>query len=178
LGRRTSFVAHVAFQREDEACFPVSLAELRKLSYFVPVVCYTPVQLFPRHFPLFSAQISAGFPSPADDHLEGELDLNDLLIQNGPATFFVRARGDSMDGDKRTTIQDGDLLIVDKSKKPKTGDIVIACLDGAFTVKRLRCSVDGIWLLPENKNYPEIRIEDGQEFCIWGVVTARVSQFR
>jgi len=124
-----------------------------------------------------SAQIEAGFPSPADDHLEGELDLNELLIQNGPATFFVRARGDSMDGDKKATIQDGDLLVVDKSRTPKTGDVVIACLDGAFTVKRLRCTADGVWLLPENKSFPEIHIEDGQELSIWGVVTARISQF-
>jgi len=123
-----------------------------------------------------SARIEAGFPSPADDHLEGELDLNELLIQNGPATFFVRAQGESMNGE-RPTIQDGDLLIVDKSRSPQTGDVVIACLDGAFTVKRLRCTAEGVWLLPENKAFPEIRIQAGQEFCIWGVVTARISQF-
>jgi len=138
---------------------------------------YTPVQQSPiRLFPLFSARIEAGFPSPADDHLEGELDLNELLIQNAPATFFVRARGDSMNGE-RSTIQNGDLLVVDKSRTPKTGDVVIACLDGAFTVKRLRCTADGVWLLPENKSFPEIHINEGQEFCIWGVVTARISQF-
>jgi DNA polymerase V len=122
------------------------------------------------------ATVEAGFPSPADDYMEGEMDLNELLIQNGPATFFVRARGESMSGE-HSTIQDGDLLVVDKSRTPKTGDVVIAFLDGAFTVKRLRCTEKGIWLLPENKTFPEIRIEDGQEFCIWGVVTARVSQF-
>jgi len=138
---------------------------------------YTPVQQGPaRRLPLVSARIEAGFPSPADDHLEGELDLNELLIQNGPATFFVRARGDSMNGE-RPTIQNGDLLVVDKSRAPKTGDVVIACLDGAFTVKRLRCTPDGVWLLPENKAFPEIRIQSEQEFCIWGVVTARISQF-
>ena len=122
------------------------------------------------------ATVEAGFPSPADDYLEGELDLNELLIQNGPATFFVRARGESMNGD-HPTIQDGDLLVVDKSRTPKTGDVVIAFLDGAFTVKRLRSTEQGVWLLPENKTFPEIRVEDGQEFCIWGGVTARISQF-
>ena len=139
---------------------------------------YTPVhQWLARRLSLVSARIEVGFPSPADDHLEGEMDLNEFLIQNGPATFFVRARGDSMNGDKKATIQDGDLLVVDKSKTPKTGDVVIACLDGAFTVKRLRHTEHGVWLLPENKSFSEIRIEDGQEFCIWGVVTARISQF-
>jgi len=138
---------------------------------------YTPVQRRSQRFPLFLATVEAGFPSPADDYLEGELDLNELLIQNGPATFFVRARGESMNGDQ-PTIQDGDLLVVDKSRTPKTGDVVIAFLDGAFTVKRLRCTELGVWLLPENKTFPEIRIEDGQEFVIWGVVTARISQFR
>jgi DNA polymerase V len=78
---------------------------------------------------------------------------------------------------KRPTIQDGDLLVVDKSRTPQTGDVVIAFLDGAFTVKRLRCTPEGVWLLPENKAFPEIRIKAGQEFCIGGVVTARISQF-
>ena len=138
---------------------------------------YTPVQRrLARRLPLVSARIEAGFPSPADDHLEGELDLNELLIQNGPATFFVRARGDSMNGEQ-STIQDGDLLVVDKSRTPQTGDVVIACLDGAFTVKRLRYTAEGVWLMPENKTFPEIRIQADQEFCIWGVVTARISQF-
>lgn len=137
---------------------------------------YTAVQRLARRFPLFSAGVAAGFPSPADDHLEGELDLNELLIQNAPATFFVRARGESMNGD-HSTIQDGDLLVVDKSKTPKTGDVVIAYLDGQFTVKRLRRVGEEIWLLPENKSFPEIRITEGQDFCVWGVVTARVSQF-
>jgi DNA polymerase V len=137
---------------------------------------YTPVQRpEARRLPLFSARIAAGFPSPADDHLEGELDLNELLIQNGPATFFVRARGDSMNGD-RPTIQDGDLLVVDKSRTPKSGDVVVACLDGAFTVKRLRRTAEGVWLLQRTKA--------SQRFASWmgrssasGVVTARISQF-
>jgi DNA polymerase V len=140
------------------------------------MIVYTCVQRSPRYLPLVSARIEAGFPSPADDHLEGELDLNELLIQNGPATFFVRARGTSMQGEQ-STIQDGDLLIVDKSRTPRSGDVVIAYVDGQFTVKRLCVIGEAVWLLPENKSFPEIRIEDGQEFCIWGVVTARVSQF-
>ena len=140
------------------------------------MMIYTAVQYVPRCFPLVSARIAAGFPSPADDHMEGELDLNELLISNGPATFFVRARGTSMTGEQ-STIQDGDLLIVDKSRTAKTGDVVVAYVDGQFTVKRLRITEDSVWLLPENKAFPEIHVEEGQEFCVWGVVTARISQF-
>jgi DNA polymerase V len=78
---------------------------------------------------------------------------------------------------ERATIQDGDLLIVDKSRTAKSGDVVVAYIDGQFTVKRLRMTGDSVWLLPENKAFPEIHVEDGQEFLIWGVVTARISQF-
>ena len=137
---------------------------------------YTPVSRGFQSLPLASSAVEAGFPSPADDYLEGELDLNELLIANAPATFFVRAHEESMKGE-RSTIQNGDLLIVDKSRTPKNGDIVVAYLDGQFTVKRLRCKDGAVWLMPENDAFTEIRIEDEQELCIWGVVTARISQF-
>ena len=95
---------------------------------------------------------------------------------NKAATFLVRARGESMHGEG-ATIQDGDLLVVDRSKSPKNGDIAVACIDGGFTVKRIRATGHGIWLVPENKSFPEIKIEADQDFIVWGVVTARVSQF-
>jgi DNA polymerase V len=139
---------------------------------------YTPVQLRPCRLPLATSRVAAGFPSPADDHLERMLDLNELLISNEPATFFVRAGGHSMNG-KRSTIHDGDLLVVDKSLEAKNGDVVIACIDGQFTVKRLALRGGALWLLPENTAFPELKIsEDDQDFAIWGVVTARISQFR
>lgn len=78
---------------------------------------------------------------------------------------------------ERATIANNDLLVVDRSRKPKTGDVVIACLDGGFTVKRLRCAHGEVWLVPENKTFGEIKIEADQDFVIWGVVTARITQF-
>jgi DNA polymerase V len=139
---------------------------------------YTPVQHCPVRLPLASPRVAAGFPSPADDHLEGLLDLNELLITNEPATFFVRAGGHSMNG-KRSTIHDGDLLVVDKSLQAKDGDVVIACVAGEFTVKRLAIRGGEIWLMPENKAFPELKIsQDDPDFAIWGVVTARISQLR
>ena len=129
--------------------------------YTVPLKPGTPI-------PFAEGQVSAGFPSPSDNYLEGELDLNSLLINNPPATFFVRANGDSMID---AGINTGDILIVDKSLEPVNRDIVIAVLDGEFTLKRLLIKKDHIILQPENKNYAPIKIDDDRNFEIWGVVT-------
>ena len=118
--------------------------------------------------PVFTARISAGFPSPAADYEEGKLDLNKHLIKNPPATFFVRVSGDSMEG---AGIHDGDLLIVDRSVEPKSGKVVIAVLNGELTVKRLRISRGKYSLEPENKNYSIQKITKDMEFEVWGVVT-------
>jgi len=117
--------------------------------------------------PMFSAHVPAGFPSPADDHIEGKLDLNEHLVRRPAATFFVRASGESMRG---VGIFDGDLLIIDRSVTPKPDDIVIAILQGDLTVKRLK-KVAGQWhLAAENKEYPTLPVGEGD--CeIWGVVT-------
>ena len=93
---------------------------------------YTP-KLSKQAIPVFTARISAGFPSPAADYEEGKLDLNKHLVKNPPATFFVRVSGDSMEG---AGIHDGDLLIVDRSIEPKSGKVVIAVLDGQLTVSQ------------------------------------------
>ena len=117
--------------------------------------------------PLYVSFIAAGFPSPADDHLEIELDLNEYLIDKPHSTFCVRVSGKSMEG---VNIRQGDILVVDRSKTPATGRIVVAVLDGEFTVKRLLINSEGTFLMPEHPAYDPIPISDGAEFQIWGVV--------
>lgn len=112
--------------------------------------------------------VSAGFPSPADDHLAAKLDLNQHLIHNKAATFFVRVDGLSM---CEAGIFPGDLLIVDRSKTPKHRDIVLAFYEGAFTVKRLCIAPDQVWLQPENPDFPPLPITFHTDYRIWGVVT-------
>jgi DNA polymerase V len=118
--------------------------------------------------PLFLVPVSAGFPSPADDYLEGKLDLNQYLVKHPAATFFVRVTGDSMIG---AGIHSGDLLIVDRSLEPKDGNVVIAVLDGELTVKRIERHDGKLFLAPENKDYPLIPVTEEQFFQVWGVVT-------
>ncbi|MBU2768405.1 translesion error-prone DNA polymerase V autoproteolytic subunit [Acidithiobacillus ferrivorans] len=125
----------------------------------------------PGHRPIFISKIAAGFPSPADDYVERRLDLNQHCIHHPEATFFLRVSGHSMTG---AGIHDNDILVVDRSLKPTHGKIVIAILDGEFTVKRLSRPAGfrgHPTLLPENDDYPSIEIKDGQELEIWGVAT-------
>ena len=121
--------------------------------------------------PLYSCKISAGFPSPADDHLEKNLDLNSYLIKHPTATFFVRVSGDSM---INAGINDNDILIVDRSLKPSHGKIVIAVVDGQMTVKRLYKSSGKLVLMPENKNFKPIEITESMSIEIWGVVVTAI----
>lgn len=120
-------------------------------------------------FPLYTSYVAAGFPSPADDHLDQSLDLHDYLVEHPAATFFVRVEGDSMIG---AGIHDGDMLVVDRSLQPADGKIVIAAVEGELTVKRLKKQGNNIWLIPENEAYPAIEIGEGSELSIWGVVTS------
>jgi DNA polymerase V len=118
--------------------------------------------------PLFLERVSAGFPSPADDYLEGNLDLNQHLIKHPAATFFVRVTGDSMLG---AGIHSGDLLIVDRSLEPQDGQIVIAAVDGELTVKKLSKRNGTLMLLSENDQYKPLEIRPDQSCEVWGVVT-------
>ena len=118
--------------------------------------------------PLYSCSVQAGFPSPADDHIDTKLDLNKHLIKHPTATFFVKAEGDSMIG---AGIYSGDILIVDRSLEASNGKIVIAALDGHLTVKRLRKMEGKICLLAENKAFRPIEITEGNDLIIWGIVT-------
>ena len=118
--------------------------------------------------PLASANVQAGFPSPAEDHMENSLDLNEHLVSNPAATFFVRVRGNSM---RDAGIQGGDILVVDRSITPGDRQIVIAMLDGEFTVKRLRKKGRRVFLEAENTDFAPIEISESQELVIWGAVT-------
>ena len=118
--------------------------------------------------PLFSNKVSAGFPSPADDHMEMKLDLNQHLLQHPAATFFVRVSGDSMIG---AGIYDGDVLVVDRSLTCKDSSIVIAVVDGELTVKRFYTRDNKVLLKAENPKYPDIIVTQEMDFRIWGVVT-------
>lgn len=118
--------------------------------------------------PLFETPVSAGFPSPAEDYIEGHIDLNEHLIDNPSATFCVRVKGNSM---VNANINEGDVLIVDRSKAPKNKNVVIGVIDGEFTVKRIRKTKEGLFLEPENNAYKPIKITEEMDFRIWGVVT-------
>lgn len=117
--------------------------------------------------PLYTSNVPAGFPSPANDEIEQHLDLNEYLIPHPAATYFVRAKGHSMQG---IGIDDGDLLVVDRSLDPYDGAIVIAAVDSEFTVKRVKLKSKEIWLLPENPNYEPIKVSGESSLEIWGVV--------
>ncbi|TDB66838.1 LexA family protein [Arundinibacter roseus] len=118
--------------------------------------------------PLYVSPIQAGFPSPADDYIELELNLNEHLIQNPSATFCVKVKGNSMEG---ANIHAGDILLVDRSKPATSGKVVVAVLNGEFTVKRLLLTEKGTYLVPEHPAYKPIPISEDSEFQIWGVVT-------
>ena len=120
---------------------------------------------------LYSSSVAAGFPSPADDHIEGKLDLNDYLVKHPSATFFVRVTGNSM---INAGINDNDILIVDRSLKPSHGKIVIAVVDGQMTVKRLYKRSGKLVLMPENKNFKPIEITESMSIEIWGVVVTAI----
>jgi DNA polymerase V len=129
----------------------------------------------PTPITLFSHKVPAGFPSPADDHAESRLDLNEYLINQAESTFFVRIKGDSM---VDAGILDNDIVIVDRSKSAAINDIVLASIDGEFTVKVLTKNNKGPYLMPANKEFKPIYIEEGSQFEIWGVVTGSVRKFK
>jgi len=125
--------------------------------------------------PLYVAKISAGFPSPAEDYIERKLDMNEYLIKNPSATFFVKVSGQSM---INAGIHDGDILVVDRSLDAADNRIVIAVVNGEFTVKRLMKKNNKLFLVPENENFNPIEINDTMDASIWGVVTYTIHKLR
>ena len=116
---------------------------------------------------LIEQGISAGFPSPADDFKEVRISLDKELVKNSESTFYARVSGDSMIG---AGLDDGDLLIIDRSKNPENGKIAVCFIDGEFTVKRIRKEKDKLYLIPENKKYQITEVNDENELIVWGVV--------
>lgn len=118
-------------------------------------------------WPLLARAVPAGFPSPADDYSEGRLSLDAHLVEHKESTFFMRVEGDSMTG---LGIHDGDLLVVDRSLTPVNGNVVIAVIDGEFTVKQLFRRNGRTALKAANPAFREIVVREGQELVVWGVV--------
>jgi DNA polymerase V len=124
--------------------------------------------------PLAGEAVAAGFPSPADDYVETALDLHQYLIAHPAATFYMRVSGDSMTG---AGILAGDILVVDRSREPLDGVIVIAVVDGELTVKRLRRLRDRVELRAEHPGYRPLRLEGDMDAQIWGVVSGVVRKY-
>ena len=118
--------------------------------------------------PYIDQGISAGFPSPALDFIDITIDLNKQLIKHPSATFYGRVKGFSL---KNAGIDNGDLMIIDRSLEPKNGKIAVCFIDGEFTAKRIKMAENEIWLLPENEQFSPIRVTEENEFIVWGIVT-------
>ena len=116
---------------------------------------------------LIEQGISAGFPSPADDFKEIRISLDNELVKNKEATFYARVSGESM---IEAGLDDGDLIVIDRSLSPENGKIAICFIDGEFTVKRIKKEQGKLYLMPENKNYKSIELSEENELIIWGVV--------
>lgn len=135
---------------------------MKKLTFFKPDL-ETETGL-----PFFEQGVSAGFPSPALDFMEQRINLNTALSENPLATFFVKVDGHSM---VDAGINDKDVLVVDRSLSAHDNSIAVCFIDGEFTVKRIRLEKDGLWLVPENKHYNPIKVDESNQFVIWGIVT-------
>lgn len=123
----------------------------------------------------FDGRIPAGFPSPAEDYLESPLDLNEYLITNRAATFLMRVEGDSM---RDAGILDGDLLVVDRSASAASGSVVVVSLSGEYTVKRLRRTIQGVWLDPANAAYQSLEVSAEDDLVVFGVVRHAIHTLR
>ncbi len=134
----------------------------QKLTFFIPDAESK------LRIPFIKDGVSAGFPSPAADFMETNIDLNKELTSNPLATFYIKVKGHSMID---AGINDKDVLVVDRSLEPQNNKIAICFIDGEFTVKRIRLEKDCLYLMPENMNYKPLKINAENQFIIWGIVT-------
>lgn len=119
--------------------------------------------------------IQAGFPSPAQDYINESIDLNREIVKHPAATFYGRVDGESMIDEG---IEPGDILVIDRSIEPDDGDLTVCCIDGDFTLKRIRLERDNVWLIPSNESFDPILVTPDNRFEIWGVVTYTIKQNR
>ena len=129
----------------------------------------------PVPIPFIDSKISAGFPSPAIDFVENDIDLNEILIKNKTATFLGQIVGYCLEN---IGISDGDYIIIDRSLTPVNNDYVVCVIDGEFTSKRIEIHNDCCWLYPENDKYKPIKVTKENEFVIWGVLTYSIKKLR
>ncbi|HMZ46490.1 MAG TPA: translesion error-prone DNA polymerase V autoproteolytic subunit [Chitinophagaceae bacterium] len=146
---------------------PITLPPL-KLHTSKTIDIYSALSETALELPFVGQNISAGFPSPALDFTDLGIDLNKHLIKHPSATFYGRAKGQSL---KNAGINDGDLLIIDRSVEPINGKIAVCYIDGEFTAKRIKKTKNELWLMPENEDYKPIKIEEENNLIIWGIVT-------
>ncbi|MBA4275429.1 translesion error-prone DNA polymerase V autoproteolytic subunit [Flavobacterium sp.] len=132
------------------------------------LIFFTPNFESELRIPFIKEGVSAGFPSPAADFMETGIDLNKELSENPLATFYIRVNGNSMID---AGINDKDVLVVDRSLEPQNNKIAICFIDGEFTVKRIQVEKDCLYLMPENPNYPAIKVTEENQLIIWGIVT-------
>jgi DNA polymerase V len=132
------------------------------------VVAYAPDAAGQRLVAAGVGRVPAGFPSPAQDYSDTQIDLTKILIRDELATFIVQVSGDSMEG---AGIFDGDKLIVDRSIEPRDGHVVVAVVDGEMTVKRLKVTDSGVILQADNAQYPDVKVPELSDLLIWGVAT-------
>lgn len=125
--------------------------------------------------PIVDGGIAAGFPSPAQDYIDLKIDLNKELIANPSHTFYGRVKGSSMID---AGIQDGDILVIDKSLVPRDGDTAVCFIDGEFTLKYIKIEEDAIFLVPANPKFQPIKVTEENNFCIWGVVTYSIKNHK
>ncbi len=175
-GRKPTFL-------EPTRPFRIPISQIESVRAFLhqqvfpqPAINPLPLATHPEHqvLPVFASGVRAGFPSPADDHAEPGLDLNQL-IENRASTFCAWAEGDSM---QDLGILDGDLMVIDRSLTPRHDDVVVADMNGSFTVKRLVQKSNGSFLMPANPDYPAIPINPDDEVRIWGVVIRVIHDLR
>jgi len=124
--------------------------------------------------PFVEDGVKAGFPSPAEDFSEISIDLNIELLKNPSSTFFCRVSGDSM---QDMGINNGDLLIVDKSLEPRNGKVAVCYIDGEFTLKTIKIEKDCCWLVPANEKFKSIKVTADNDFVVWGIVTYAIKSF-